>query len=165
MGMFEKIWSKIRNFTWENFRKKEAPVKMEKIKKLRVTAKDIQKHIRWIDSEMLECEKDRQRYREILAELQEIDSENDKERYSKLLQESHYLEDADSRYMELQEQKEKEYAILKKYKDSKFFIAPKDLLTIVGISALSLYMITLERENPKSLKLATFILKLFPIKM
>ena len=157
MGLFEK---------WKLFGKKEATVNnVEKVKKLKVTAKDIQRHIQWIDHEMQECEKDRQRYREIMSELKTFDAEDDEDRYSKLIQESRALEDSNSRYTELQEQKEKEYAILKKYKDSKFYIPPKDLLTIGGIFALSMYMITLERENPKSLKLASFVLKLFPLKM
>lgn len=148
----------------ELFKKKEATVKREKVKRVKVTAKDIQSHIQWIDQEMNKVQLERERYRAIQTEISKLDP-SDEERYSELLNEVKVLEDADERYTKLQEQKEKEYTILKKYKDSKFFIAPKDLAVIGGVSLLSLFMISLERENPKSLKLASFVLRLFPIKM
>lgn len=73
------------------------------------------------------------------------------------------LKDLHELYSTLQDQEEKQYEILKKYKNSKFYIAPKDLLVITGVTGLAIFMIALDRENPKALKLASFVLKLFPI--
>lgn len=67
------------------------------------------------------------------------------------------------KYTCLQEEMEKEYTILKKFKDSRFYIAPKDAIIIGCISGVAIFMIALERENPKALKLASFLLKLFPL--
>ena len=145
------------------FKKSVSTDNKVKVKLKRVTARDIQAHIRWIDEQCDLVQKDRERYREILKEMNGMNP-NSKE-YAALCEESRLYADADAKYTELQEQKEKEYTILKKYKDSKFFIPPKDLAVIGGVFLLSLFMISLERENPKSLKLASFVLKLFPIKM
>ena len=149
------------------FEKKEATVKKEKVKIKKITAKDLQAHIYWLDQEMIKVQAERNRLREIREELANMkpDTEEDDQRYSELLNEAKLYEDADAKYTLLQEQKEKEYTILKKYKDSKFYIPPKDLAIIAGVSAIAVFMISLERENPKSLKLASFVLKLFPIKI
>lgn len=150
----------------EIFKRKGTTTKKTKTKKrTKVRAKDLQAHIKWIDDQMTELQGQRKRYRDILKEMSELDPITDKKAYAKLRAESRLYEDADAKYTELQEQKEKEYTILKKYKDSKFYIPPKDLCVIGGVSLLSLFMISLERENPKSLKLASFVLKLFPIKL
>lgn len=142
---------------------KNAVVPKTKVKKVRITANTIKAHIAWIDEEMQKVQKERERYSEIQKELNVMDP--DDKRYSELKKEAEMYVDADDRYSKLQEQKEKEYVILKKHKDSKFYIQPKDLMIIFGVGALSFYMISLERENPKALKLASFVLKLFPIKM
>lgn len=149
----------------EFFKAEKTTVKQIKTKKVKVKAGDIQAHIKWIDEQMDEVQKERIRYREILKEMMHLDKSTNEKKYLELYDEAKLYEDADARYTMLQEQKEKEYGILKKYKDSKFFIPPKDLAVITGVFLLSLFMISLERENPKSLKLASFVLKLFPIKI
>lgn len=149
--------------SWFETKKKE--LTKVKVKKRKVTVKDIQIHIKWLDEEMSKVQEERRRYREIMKQMTELDPIADKKEYDKLELEARLYADADDRYTQLQEQKEKEYTILKKYKDSRFYIQPKDLAIILGVSALSVFMISLERENPKSLKLASYVLKLFPIKI
>lgn len=63
----------------------------------------------------------------------------------------------------LQEQEKTQYDILKKYKDSKFYIPPKDLLIICGVTTLAIFVIALDRESPKIVKTVSFILKLMPL--
>lgn len=153
--MFEKL-----------FEKKEATVKAVKAKKIKVRAKDIQSHIEWLDEAMRTCEADIKKCCEILDKLKTRDPGDDKELNLKLIVEAEEnLQNYRSEYSLLQEQREKEYSILKKYKDSRFYIAPKDLIVILGLLSGGIYAITLERENPKSLKLASFLMRLFPIKM
>lgn len=149
--------------SWFETKKKE--LTKVKVKKRKVTVKDIQIHIKWLDEEMSKVQEERRRYREIMKQMTELDPITNKKEYDKLELEARLYADADDRYTQLQEQKEKEYTILKKYKDSRFYIQPKDLAIILGVSALSVFMISLERENPKSLKLASYVLKLFPIKI
>ena len=149
--------------SWFETKKKE--LTKVKVKKRKVTVKDIQIHIKWLDDEMSKVQEERRRYREIMKQMTELDPITNKKEYDKLELEARLYADADDRYTQLQEQKEKEYTILKKYKDSRFYIQPKDLAIILGVSALSVFMISLERENPKSLKLASYVLKLFPIKI
>lgn len=149
--------------SWFENKKKE--LTKVKVKKRKVTVKDIQIHIKWLDEEMSKVQEERRRYREIMKQMTELDPIANKKEYDKLELEARLYADADERYTQLQEQKEKEYTILKKYKDSRFYIQPKDLAIILGVSALSVFMISLERENPKSLKLASYVLKLFPIKI
>ena len=147
----------------ELFRKDETGETKVRVKKIKITAKEIKTHIEWLDGEIRKCQKDRERYRELRKQMLELDP--DDESYSALEREAEAYADADERYSKLQEQREKEFTILKKYKDSKFYVAPKDLMVIFGVGCLSFFMIALERENPKALKLASFVLKLFPIKM
>lgn len=149
--------------SWFETKKKE--LTKVKVKKRKVTVKDIQIHIKWLDEEMSKVQEERRRYRDIMKQMTELDPIANKKEYDKLELEARLYADADERYTQLQEQKEKEYTILKKYKDSRFYIQPKDLAIILGVSALSVFMISLERENPKSLKLASYVLKLFPIKI
>lgn len=149
--------------SWFENKKKE--LTKVKVKKRKVTVKDIQIHIKWLDDEMSKVQEERRRYRDIMKQMTELDPIANKKEYDKLELEARLYADADERYTQLQEQKEKEYTILKKYKDSRFYIQPKDLAIILGVSALSVFMISLERENPKSLKLASYVLKLFPIKI
>ena len=146
----------------ELFRNETGETKV-KVKKIKITAKEIKTHINWLDEQIQKCQKERERYRELRKQMLELDP--DDESYSALEREAEAYADADERYSKLQEQREKEFTILKKYKDSKFYVAPKDLMVIFGVGCLSFFMIALERENPKALKLASFVLKLFPIKM
>ena len=137
----------------------------EEVKKVKVRAKDIQEHIRWIDEEMKRTLEERVKFREIRKELMTLDPDDDGVTYSRLMEEAKVYEDADERYTKLQEQKEKEYVILKKYKDSKFYVPPDRAMIIGGVLLVAIFAIALEREDPKALKLSTFILKLFPVKL
>lgn len=144
------------------FKKKQTKVK---VKQHRITAKDIQDHIKFLDEELNKVQAERVKYRDILKKMSTLDPTDDKEEYDKLLHESQMYADADTRYTLIQEQREKEYTILKKYKDSRFYITPKDLAIILGLFVACIFTISLERDNPKSIKLASFVLKLFPIKI
>lgn len=130
-----------------------------KKKTRKVRAKDLQENIlrirntmEWVESEINETVG--------LMKKQNKSTEEGIEKYKAL---KITLRDLNEIYSTLQDQEEKQYEILKKYKNSKFYIAPKDLLVITGVAGLSLFMIALDRENPKALKLASFVLRLFPI--
>ena len=64
-------------------------------------------------------------------------------------------------YEKLSSELMKEYEILKKYKDSRFFIEPKVILTLAVIGGLAFFAICLDQENPKALRISQFIIKLF----
>lgn len=131
------------------------------VKKKKVTAKDIQENISRIQEAMNGVNAEKKR---ITTEMKKVDRETEdgKKKYEQLNAE---LMSAIETYDGLQNELEKEYGILKKYKDSKFFIQPKDAVIIAVLGGVSLFALALERENPKAIKLATFLLKLFPIKL
>ena len=81
----------------------------------------------------------------------------------KIREEMKKTEIGSEKYTCLQEQLEKEYVILKKYKETRMGIAPKDALVILMLGGVGFFMIALERENPKAIKLAEFVLRLFPL--
>ncbi len=55
----------------------------------------------------------------------------------------------------------KEYEILRKYKDSRFYVDPKVLATLLVVGGIAFFAICLDQENPKAIKIAQFITKLF----
>lgn len=55
----------------------------------------------------------------------------------------------------------KEYEILRKYKDSRFYVDPKVLATLLVIGGIAFFAICLDQENPKAIKIAQFITRLF----
>ena len=133
-----------------------------KVKRKKVRASDIQENILRIKENMNWLNDEINRKIDAIKAIEDKNSGYGREEYTQKMSELAELRDA---YGGLQEELEKEYTILKKYKDSKFYIQPKDLITIVGVSGLAVFMIALERENPKATKLASFILKLFPMKL
>ena len=68
------------------------------------------------------------------------------------------------KYKILQEELDREYVILKKFNESRYVIHPKDAIIIGGVLVGALFFIALDRENPKAIKVASFLLKLFPMK-
>lgn len=64
-------------------------------------------------------------------------------------------------YEKLSNELMREYEILKKYKDSRFYVEPKVIATLVVIGGLAFFAICLDQENPKAIKIAQFITKLF----
>ena len=125
----------------------------------KVTAKDLQDNIVKIRETMNWVQDERAR---IIESIKQVDMETEcgSERYIAL---QGHLRELNDQFDTLQEQEEKQYAILKKYKDSKFYIQPKDWLVIGGTTVLAIFIIALDRESPKITKLASFILKLFPM--
>ena len=65
----------------------------------------------------------------------------------------------------LQEEMDKQYANIKKMKESRRLITTKEAMTICGMTLVGGFMIALERENPRAIKLAEFIMRLFPMHM
>lgn len=64
-------------------------------------------------------------------------------------------------YEALSKELEKEYEILKKYKDSRFIIEPKIIVTLIVIGGIAFFAICLDQESPKAIKIAQFVVKLF----
>lgn len=127
----------------------------------RITAKDIQENLskisercKWIDDQI----------NYTLKEMDYTDQSTSEglEKYEKLSSDLQKLQEV---YKLLQEQMKNQLEILKKYKDSRFYIQPKDVLVITCVGGLAFFMICLDRESPKAVKLSSFILKLFPIRI
>ena len=133
--------------------------KDEEGKEKKVTAKDLQGNIAKIRMTMNWVEEERAK---TIEKLKTVDksTESGMEQYNGL---HYWLKELNDLFESLQEQEEKQYLILKKYKDSKFYIQPKDWLVIGGTTILAVFIIALDRESPKITKLASFILKLFPL--
>lgn len=125
----------------------------------KVNRKDIQENILKIQETMQYVEDE---MKKTVEKLKEVDrnTESGREKYN-LMQSD--LQDMNEMYKSLQEMEAKHYDILKKYKDSKFYIQPKDWLTIGGLTVLAVIVIALDRESPKITKLMSFILKLLPL--
>lgn len=64
----------------------------------------------------------------------------------------------------LQSELQKQEEIIKKNKERRHLIAPTDALKIGAIFVFGIFVIGLERENPRFIKLSEFILKLFPMR-
>ena len=125
----------------------------------KVTARDLQDNIAKIRETMNWIQDERARIIESIKQV-DMEAESGAERYIAL---QGHLRELNDQFDTLQEQEEKQYAILKKYKDSKFYIQPKDWLVIGGTTVLAIFVIALDRESPKITKLASFILKLLPM--
>ena len=64
-------------------------------------------------------------------------------------------------YETLSDELQKAYEIMKKYKESKFYIEPKVMATLVVVGAIGFFAICLSQEDPTAIKIAQFISKLF----
>ena len=133
--------------------------KDEEGKEKKVTAKDLQDNIAKIRMTMNWVEEERAKTIETLKTVDKS-TESGMVQYNTL---QFQLKELNDLFESLQDQEEKQYLILKKYKDSKFYIQPKDWLVIGGTTILAIFIIALDRESPKITKLASFILKLFPL--
>lgn len=130
------------------------------VRKVKVTVRDLQANVLRIQEAMTKVQKD---INELTVKMDAVDreSEGERETYARLhseLQAKHEL------YGVLQKEMEQEYTNVKKLRDGKFMMAPKDALMIGGLIFVGTFAIALERENPKALKLCGFLLKtLFPL--
>lgn len=129
------------------------------VKQKKVNAKDIQENILKIRETMRYVETETSKTVEELK-MANKDTEDGRCRYEQLQKDLHEMNEL---YKALQEMEEKQYGILKKYKDSKFFIQPKDWLMIGGSVVLAVIVIGLDRESPKITKLMSFVLRLLPL--
>ena len=129
------------------------------IKKKKVRSRDIQENILKIQATMQYVEGEIQKTVNDLKAINK-NTEDGRRQYDKLQAD---LSDMNALYKALQEMEEKQYGILKKYKDSKFFIQPKDWLVIGGMTFLAVVVIALDRESPKITKLISLILKMLPL--
>lgn len=127
--------------------------------KQKVTPKDIQENILKIQTTMKYIEEETEK---TVNELKTVNKETEdgRNRYDRLHSD---LQEMNELYKALQEMEERQYGILKKYRDSRFYIQPKDLMTIGGLTFLAVIVIALDRESPKITKLTSFILKLLPL--
>ena len=64
----------------------------------------------------------------------------------------------------LSKELEHQQTILRKYKDAKWYITPKDWLVIGGVTTAFFFLIGLNREWPSAIKLGSIVLKMFPFK-
>lgn len=145
LGKIRRLWNKF----WYG----------SEVKKVKVTCRDIQRNIVQIQEAMNWVHSD---IKAITTKMAELKAENkvDSDEYKKLEAE---LKSKNELYSTFQKEQEQEYTTLKKMKDSKFMMQPKEALIVGGLVFLGTFAIALERENPKALKLVTFILKLMPL--
>ena len=129
------------------------------VKEVKVTPKVIQKNIRKIQQTMDFIRKD---IDDTVKRMEAVDqtTEDGKKKYAALLEEFNLKSEA---YATLQKEQEQEYTTLKKMKDTRFFMAPKDALMVCGTIVLGVFAISLEREDPRAIRIWSFIMKLMPL--
>lgn len=66
-------------------------------------------------------------------------------------------------YEKLSGELKEAYEILKKYKESRFFIEPKTIAILAVIGLIGFFAICLSQEDPSAIKIAQFVIKLFRI--
>ena len=132
----------------------------EEVKVKKVRPRDIQKNLREIQDRMNILHKDIDRINAEMARIDRNASDNHEQLYV-LLQDE--LRTKNEIYSTYQTEMKNEYDMLKKYRESRFSIAPEKGLMIGGVLFVGVFALALERENPKALKLAQFLLKLFPM--
>lgn len=152
----------IPNYEDDSFDKEMIEMAFYKVfngKKKKVRASDIQENICKINEAMKYVKEETEK---TIEEMRTCDrnTQDGKARFEELSNDIHKM---NLMYNALQEQADAQYKILKQYKDSKFFIAPKDWLTIGALSVLAVFVIALDRESPKITKIASFILRLMPL--
>ena len=130
------------------------------VKRVKVTNRDLQRNALRIQQAIERTQEKIEGIEEKMRAIDKSTPDGEKE-YARLeveLKNSHEL------YGTLQGELGTEYSNIKKRHDGKFMIAPKDALMIGGLVFVGTFAIALERENPKALKLVSFLLKtLFPI--
>lgn len=136
-----------------------------KVKEKKITAGDIQRNIRQIRARMNYANNEIEKKIKEIEKLEKAESAGEDIDVEEMKEKQLQLSELNELYSVLQKEMKEELEILRKYKDSKFYIQPKDAVIIGGVAFIAVFMIALERENPKALKLATFLLKLFPIKI
>ena len=130
-------------------------------KKKKISAKEIQENILAIDEKLKAIQLERNSIMDRMVEVQaEITEYGASEEYAEL---QNRLKNANELYGILQKEMEQEYTTLKKYRDSRFQIPVDKAIMLGGVLFIGTFALALERENPKALKLATFLLKLFPM--
>ena len=67
-------------------------------------------------------------------------------------------------YERLQKELDAEKTILKKHKDSYFWVKPEQITMIVGTTVVMFFAVALNREWPSAVKISTVLLKMFPFK-
>ena len=70
------------------------------------------------------------------------------------------LEKGTDEYNAIQSEISREYDILKKYREGRFGIKPEAVITTVAMVGLFFFAIALDRESPKPVKMAQFVIKL-----
>ena len=133
---------------------KQAQVKVKKVRR-----KDIQRNLRAIQDRMNLVHKDIDCVMKTMAGIDRT-TEDGNQMYLTLEAD---LKVKNELYSTLQSEMKSEYDALKKHNDSRFTIQPEKGLMIGGVLFIGVFALALERENPKALKLAQFLLKLFPL--
>ena len=133
------------------------------VKQIKVTPRRLQMNISAIDERMKKLNNEINETTKCLdTASKDVDPETGESQYSILKK---HLDEQNELYKVMQDELRQEYDTLKKLRESRFYIAPKDGIMIAGVVFMGTFMIALERENPKALKLATFLLKIFPMKL
>lgn len=129
------------------------------VRKVRVTVKDLEKNVIKIQDAINANQAEIDSLNEELKKCDRSDASGE-EKYKKLQAE---IKSRHELYSILQKEMELEYNNIKKQKDCRFIMSPKDALVIGGAIFIGTFMIALERENPKAIKLCEFIMRLFPM--
>ena len=74
------------------------------------------------------------------------------------------MKEGTDEYERLSRELEHEYVILRKYKDSKFYIEPKQYLLIGGGIIVTVFFVCLEREVPSVTKFCNMLFKIMPFR-
>ena len=132
--------------------------KCEKVKK--VTVGDLEKNAEKMQSLMDQFQSD---IDTIVASMSSVDrsSEDGKAKYAALKED---LDNRNELIKVLQEQIDKQYANIKKMKDSRRFMSGESLVKVCVTTGMTILVIAAERENPHIMKMFELITKVLPIK-
>lgn len=129
------------------------------VKRIKVSVGSLKENASRIQAAMADTQDEINRISEKMAQIDRKTEDGEKE-YADLQEE---LKEKHEMYSLMQTELKMELENIKKFREGKHAIAPKDAFMIGGVVFLATFMIALERENPKALKLATFLLKLVPL--
>ena len=147
------------------------------VKKKPVTASQIRENIERIQRTMAKLDpvNDADVYKQMTEELEEefirlkkcrtkVTARDIQENIGRIMNAMKLTPEGSEEYERLAKELEHEYVILRKYKDSKFYIEPKQYLLIGGGILVTVFFVALEREVPSVNRFVSTMFKIMPFR-
>lgn len=151
--------------------------KRKDVKKKPVTASEIRDNIERIQRAMskMNPEEDPKAYQQLADEMEEefarlkkcktkVTGKDIQENIGRIMNAMKLTPEGSEEYERLSKELEHEYVILRKYKDSRFYIEPKQYLLIGGGVLVTVFFVALEREVPSVNRFVSTMFKIMPFR-